>query len=143
MPLFYFESYDTEVTYSLLKDKVSSGSLELSIFLTGTFSTIFLDLVSDIGALCRAKVVKEGNNVVELAVIDIALPSRQDDHILLVELCLIIGEIDVNDVLNITIQVAQILNVLAILQKGDFTTQSGHDHHVLGVQGVANVVNCA
>ena len=60
---------------------------------------------------------KERHNIVEVPVMGISFPVRQDQHIVRLEHALLLIEIDVDDVLHASIHVGEVLNVDAVLEE--------------------------
>ena len=89
--------------------------MKLGVLLAGALSAVFPDLIADVGAMCGTQVVEEGDDVVEFTIAQITLPTRQDDYVLRLEFCLFISEIYVHDILDVTVEVAQILDIFAAL----------------------------
>jgi hypothetical protein len=78
-------------SYSLLEDILLSCELYFTEFSTGSLSSQFFDFLSNIDISCLTKILQERHQIIKFSVIKIiAVPIWQYDHIVLLELDVII-----------------------------------------------------
>lgn len=85
---------------------------------------------------------EEGQEVHQRSVVNVALELGNDDGVFLVVGKRLVGEVYVDDILERSVDVAQVLDILVVLQYCLLTSEAGPlDHHIFRVQCIRRLVD--